>query len=63
MNPDQLLIQSAYEIAIRALYASLFEGYAQAAGDEALEQQADQNFTAGAALARRSRNKAIALLA
>jgi hypothetical protein len=62
MNPDQQLVQSAYEYAIKGLYAKLFDGYAAAGGDQAQEQQADQNFSTGVTLARRSRDRAIAVL-
>jgi hypothetical protein len=63
MNPDQKLIQSAYEDAIKRLYAALFDGYTTAGGVQQQEQQAEQNFSAGVAFARRSRDRAIALLA
>jgi hypothetical protein len=63
MNPDQKLIQPAYEDAIKKLYATLFDSYAQSSGDQAQEQQADQAFTTGVGLARKSRDRAIALLA
>lgn len=63
MNPDQQLIQSAYEDAVKRLYAALFDGYAAAGGVAAQEQQANQNFTTGVSLARRSRDRAITLLA
>jgi hypothetical protein len=62
MNPDQELVQSAYEDAIRRLYSALFDGYATAGGVHAQEQQAEQNFATGVSLARRSRDRAIALL-
>ena len=62
MNPDQKLIQSAYEDAIRRLYDRLFEGYSEAGGVLAQEAQAEQNFSAGVVFARRSRDRAIALL-
>jgi hypothetical protein len=62
MNPDQQLIQSAYEDAIRKLYADLFDAYAASGGEQAQEQQADQNFSTGVTLARRSRDRAISLL-
>ena len=62
MNPDQMLIKAAYEDAIKQLYAQLFEGYAEAEGDAA-KQQADQRFTAGVGIARRSRDRAVVLLA
>jgi len=63
MNPDQALINAAYQEAIKSLYTRLYNGYAEAGGVAAQEQQAEQNFTAGIALARRSRDRAIALLA
>jgi hypothetical protein len=59
---DQKLIQSAYEDAIRGLYAILFRGYIEAGGGPEQEQQAEQNFAKGVALARRSRDRAISLL-
>jgi hypothetical protein len=63
MNPDQKLIQSAYEDAIKKLYATLFDNYAQSGGDEGQQRQADQNFTTGVGFARKSRDRAVALLA
>ncbi len=63
MNPDQKLIQSAYEDAIKGLYAKLFDGYAEAGRAVEQEQQVEQNFRTGVDLARRSRDRAIALLA
>jgi hypothetical protein len=63
MNPDQKLIQSAYEDAIKSLYATLFDNYAQSGGDTAQQGQADQNFTTGVVSARKSRDRALALLA
>jgi hypothetical protein len=62
MNPDQKLVQSAYEETIGTLYGRLFESYTEAGGVPAQEKQADQNFTTGVALARKSRDRAIALL-
>jgi len=62
MKPDQLLIQAAYEDAIKRLYATLFQGYAEAGDDATRRQQADQNFIAGVALARSSRDRAVAIL-
>jgi hypothetical protein len=59
---DQKLIQSAYEDAIKELYATLFRGYIEAGGLPAREQQAEQNFSTGVAFARRSRDRAITLL-
>jgi hypothetical protein len=63
MNPDQTLIQSAYEDTIKGLYEKLFEAYAGAGGDATQTQQADQRFMTGVGLARSSRDSAIALLA
>ena len=63
MNPDQQLIQSAYQDAIRKLYATLFDSYVTAAGDAAMIQDADRHFTSGVGSARSSRDRAIALLA
>jgi hypothetical protein len=63
MNPDQSLIQSAYQDAIKLLYGKLFDAYAAAGGDASQMQQADQRFRAGVGLARSSRDRAIALLA
>jgi hypothetical protein len=63
MNPDQTLIQSAYEDSIQGLYAKLFDAYAAAGGDASQTQQADQRFMTGVGLARSSRDRAIALLA
>ena len=63
MNPDQALINAAYQEAIKSLYTTLYTSYAEAGGVAAQEQQAEQNFMAGITLARRSRDRAIALLA
>jgi hypothetical protein len=63
MNPDQMLIKSAYEDAIKDMYAQLLKGYAEADGDAAKQQQAEQRFTAGVGLARSSRDRAVVLLA
>ena len=63
MNSDQQLIQSAYDDAIKRLYAILFDAYASAGGASDQEREADRNFSTGVASARRSRDRAIALLA
>jgi hypothetical protein len=63
MNADQLLIQSAYEDAIKALYAKLFDAYVTAGGDAGQTAQADRHFATGVGFARSSRDQAIALLA
>ncbi len=63
MNPEQTIIQAAYEEAIKKLYPVLLEGYAEAEGDLAKEELADQHFTKGVAAARTARERAISLLA
>ena len=63
MTDDQKNIQSAYADALGRLYAALFDQYVQAGGDAAEEQQADQHFMTGLGLARRSRDRALALVA
>ena len=62
MNPDQTSIQTAYGQAVERLYATLFDAYVTAAGDATQEQQADQHFTTGLAFARKSRDRALAML-
>ncbi len=63
MASDQDIIQSTYEDALRQLYGKLFQGYAEAGGDAGQQRQAEQHFAAGLALARNSRERALALLA
>jgi hypothetical protein len=63
MNADQTVIQSAYEEALHTLYAKLFEAYITTGGAAAQEQEADGRFIAGLTVARRSRDRALALLA
>jgi hypothetical protein len=63
MNSDPAVIQIAYEEALKRLYAMLLDGYIQAAGDPVQEQQAEQRFKTGVGLGRRSRDRAIALMA
>jgi hypothetical protein len=63
VNPDQKLIQSAYEDAIRKLYAQLFDSYAQSGGDAGAEQEAEQIFIKGVGFARKSRDRAATILA
>jgi hypothetical protein len=63
MTDDQKAIQSAYADALGRLYAAHFEQYVEAGGDTAQEQLADQHFTMGVGLARRSRDRALALVA
>jgi len=63
MNPDQQLIESAYQDAVRKLYAAFFDHYVTAAGDAAMIEEADRHFSTGLVLARVSRDRAIALAA
>jgi len=61
MNHDQQTLLSAYDETIKHLYSTLFDQYAQAAGDERQEEEAEQRFTIGIVLARRARDRAITL--
>lgn len=61
-SDDKTTIQTAYADALGKLYAALFDQLVQAAGDTAQEQQAEQHFTTGLRLARRSRDRALALV-
>jgi hypothetical protein len=63
MTDDQKTIQTAYANALGKLYAEFFDEYTQAGGDTTQEQQADQRFTTGLSLARKSRDRALALVA
>jgi hypothetical protein len=63
VTDDQKTIQTAYADALRKLYTELVDQYVQAGGDTAEEQQAEQHFTTGLGLARRSRDRALALVA
>jgi hypothetical protein len=63
MTDDQKTIQSAYANVLEKLYAALFDQYLEAGGDTAQEQHADEHFTTGLGLARRSRDRALALVA
>ena len=62
MNPDQKLMQPAYEEAIKRLYDKLVQQITEAGGDTAQIDEAEQHFTNGVALARRARDRALALL-
>jgi hypothetical protein len=63
MNTDQISVQSAYEDVVQKLYAGLFDAYVTGGGDVTQEQQADAHFTTGLQFARKSRDRALALLA
>src|SRR5579863_2098434 len=55
MVSDEENIQAAYCDAIKKVYATLFDKYAEAGGDPALEREADHQFTIGIGLARKTR--------
>jgi len=59
---EQELIASAYEDAIKKLYAVLFDSFVQASGGADEEQQAEENFRIGVAKARHARERALQLL-
>jgi hypothetical protein len=63
MSHDQQSVLAAYDDAVKKLYATLFDQYIGAGGDAAQEQQAETHFTTGLALARKARDRAIALVA
>ena len=63
MNSDPEIIQSAYQDALKRLYATLVLQYTDAEGVEAAQKQGEAHFTAGVAIARETRDRAIALLA
>jgi hypothetical protein len=62
MNADQKLIVSAYDDAIKRIYATLVDQYIQAGGVAAQEQEAVKHFATGVAIARTTRDRAVALL-
>ena len=62
LNHDEQTVLAAYDDAIKKLYATLFEQYAEAGGDASQEKQADENFRRGVDLARRTRDRAVALV-
>lgn len=61
MTLDQQSILAAYNDAIKKLFVTLFEQYAEANGDAAQEQQAEQRYAAGIGFARRARDRAVTL--
>lgn len=63
MDSDKQTISAAYDDMIKKLYWALFDQYAEAAGDATQEQQAEQHFAVGIALARRARDRAFTLSA
>jgi hypothetical protein len=64
MNPDdRTTIQSAYQEAVKKLYATLFDAYLTAGGGADLKKAADDHFSAGLTVARTSRDRALALVA
>jgi hypothetical protein len=63
MNPDQMLIHSAYEDAIKKLYSQLFDSFTQSGDDAGQVREAEQNFATGIGYARKALDRATALLA
>ncbi len=61
MNEEEQ-IEAAYSDALKGLYKVLMTSYLTADGNKQVEKKADEAFKAGVALARRSRDRAIALL-
>ena len=59
---DEDQIQAAYSDALKGLYKILMTAYSTADGNKQVEKKADEAFKAGVALARRSRDRAVALL-
>ena len=62
MVGDEENIQASYCEAIKKLYATLFDKYAQAGGDPAMEREADEQFLIGIGLARKTRDRAVLLV-
>ena len=62
MNSDPEIIQSAYQDALKRLYATLVLQYTDAGNDAPKQQEAGQHFTTGLAIARAARDRAIALV-
>jgi hypothetical protein len=56
------LILDAYGDAMKVLFETLYKAYVDAAADGPMKQQAEQRFSAGAALAVSVRDRALALL-
>jgi hypothetical protein len=59
---DSEIIQAAYAAALEGLYKTMFLSYVGAGGNEDGEKKADGAFSAGLAVARAVRDRALALL-
>jgi hypothetical protein len=59
---DQDTIKAAYSDALQKMYTMLFDAFVAAPEDQSAQDQAKQRFSAGLALARKSRDAAVALL-
>jgi hypothetical protein len=55
-------VQDAYGSTLKSLFDQLYLAYSDAATDSTLKQEAEQRFSAGAALAVSVRDRALALL-
>lgn len=61
--PDTEAIERAYAAALGELYKVMMISYTAAGGNRTVERQADEAFRAGLALARKVRDRALALVA
>ena len=59
---DQDTIKEAYADTLKRMYDMLHEAFITASQDQHAQDQAKQRFSSGLALARRTRNAALALL-
>ena len=62
MNSDPEIIQSAYQDALKRLYAALVLQYTDAGNDASKQQEAGRHFSTGLTIARAARDRAIALV-
>lgn len=59
---DNQEIEAAYAEAVKALFRVLYASYSTADGNKQVEKKADEAFKAGLAIARRTRDRALAML-
>jgi hypothetical protein len=59
---DQDTIKQAYADALKKMYGVLLDAFVSAQQDQTAQDQAKQRFSAGLALARKTRDAALALL-
>jgi hypothetical protein len=62
MEKDQEAICLAYADTLCSLYVQMFDSYVTANGSQSDEKNADDAFRLGLAIARKARNRALALL-